>query len=174
MRIGNGTLISLRAGSEEPGKLYNRIMLLRILRLALTIPLLMTLPATAESPQVTVFKLRTCSCCAKWIEHLRANGFEVTVQEVDSTADYEAKYGVPASLRSCHTAIVDGYTIEGHVPAQDIQRLLKERPAAKGLAVPGMPIGSPGMEVGTRVQAYSVMLFDAEGNTSTYQSYPSR
>ena len=80
------------------------------------------------------------------------------------------KYGVPDSLASCHTAIVDGYTIEGHVPAADIQRLLKERPKAKGLAVPGMPVGSPGME-GARSQPYSVMMFDANGKAVAYHSY---
>jgi hypothetical protein len=143
----------------------------RTLRLTIFSALLMILPLTAAGPQVAVFKLRTCSCCAKWIEHLKANGFEVTVQEVDSTAEYETKYGVPQQLRSCHTAVVDGYTIEGHVPAQEIQRLLKERPNAKGLAVPGMPLGSPGMEA-PKSQAYSVILFDSEGHTSEYQRYP--
>jgi len=143
----------------------------KILRLIFAVWLMIAMPLMAAGPQVTVFKIRTCSCCAKWIEHLRANGFDVKVQEVDSTTEYQAKYGVPEKLRSCHTAVVEGYAIEGHVPAQEIQRLLKERPNAKGLAVPGMPVGSPGME-GSRSQPYSVMIFDAEGRASEYQKYP--
>ena len=124
----------------------------------------------AASPQITVFKDPTCGCCGNWAAHLQSNGFDVTIQEVHATAEYRHKYGVPDSLASCHTAIVDGYTIEGHVPAADIQRLLKERPKAKGLAVPGMPVGSPGME-GARSQPYSVMMFDANGKAVAYHSY---
>ena len=144
----------------------------RILQLITVIAFcIATMPLTAGGPQVSVFKTRTCGCCAKWIEHLRANGFDVKVQEVDSTAEYQTKYGVPQNLRSCHTAVVQGYTIEGHVPAQEIYRLLKERPNVKGLAVPGMPVGSPGMESSSS-QTYSVMIFDAEGHASEYQKYP--
>lgn len=124
-------------------------------------------------PLVTVFKLRSCSCCGKWVEHLRANGFAVKVQEVSDTASYERQYHVPQPMVSCHTAIVDGYTIEGHVPAAEIKRLLNERPKAVGLAIPGMPVGSPGMETG-RSEAYSVMLFDQSGHASIYASYPAR
>jgi hypothetical protein len=87
---------------------------------------------------------------------------------------YKKLHGVPATLKSCHTATVDGYTIEGHVPAEDIQRLLKERPKAKGLSVPGMPLGSPGMESGSTRQAYSVLLFEPAGKTSTYRQYSAR
>ena len=107
------------------------------------------------------------------MEHLQANGFEVVVENVASTAEYRQKYGVPDTLRSCHTAVVGGYSIEGHVPAREIQRLLKSGAKAKGLAVPGMPLGSPGME-GGRSDAYDVMLFEADGRTSVYQSYPAR
>ena len=89
-------------------------------------------------------------------------------------AEYKQKLGVPQSAQSCHTAVVDGYSIEGHVPAADIQRLLKDRPKARGLAVPGMPVGSPGMESGARSDAYSVILIDAQGNSSVYQKYPAR
>ncbi len=96
------------------------------------------------------------------------------VKEVPNTDPYAHQYGVPDSLRSCHTAIVDGYTIEGHVPASDIQRLLKERPKAKGLAVPGMPMGSPGMESGEHRSAYSVILFQEDGKTSVYAKYPAK
>jgi hypothetical protein len=126
----------------------------------------------AVTPQVTVFKTRTCGCCGHWVEHMKANGFNVIVQDVDDTSVYRHKYGVPDALASCHTAIVNGYAIEGHVPAADIQRLLKTRPPkTKGLAVPGMVMGSPGME-GPRSDAYSVVAFDADGRSSVFQTYP--
>jgi hypothetical protein len=135
------------------------------------ITLLAALPALAAGPQVIVYKTPTCGCCGKWVEHLKANRFEPVVKDVPSTAEYRRQYGVPDKLLSCHTATVGGYTIEGHVPAADIHRLLKTRPQAKGLAVPGMPLGSPGMEAGRR-DAYSVLLFQADGSTSVYQKYP--
>jgi|SRR5688572_23182218 hypothetical protein len=124
----------------------------------------------AAALQVNVYKTRTCGCCSKWVEHLKTNGLVTQVTEVPSTAEYRKQYGVPEKLQSCHTATVGGYTIEGHVPAADIQRLLKERPKAKGLAVPGMPMGSPGME-GARRDAYSVLLFESDGRVSVYQKY---
>jgi hypothetical protein len=124
----------------------------------------------AAGPKISVFKTATCGCCAKWVEHLKAAGFDVEVQNVPSTAEYRQKYGVPEQLQSCHTAVVGGYSIEGHVPVREIQRLLKSGVKAKGLAVPGMPAGSPGME-GPRSDAYSVLLFDAAGKTSVYQRY---
>ncbi len=142
-----------------------------ILHGMLALPLFLSFDLGAATHQMTVFKTRTCGCCNKWVEHARANGFEVTVREVASTAEYRLKYGVPDTLQSCHTAIVEGYTVEGHVPAAEMLRLLKTRPKAKGLAVPGMPLGSPGMEAPRR-QPYSVLLFDAEGRTSVYQKYP--
>jgi len=127
--------------------------------------------SAAASSRVSVFKDPNCGCCGKWVEHLRKNGFQVSVQEVRDLAAYRRQLGVPADLASRHTATVEGYSIEGHVPAREIQRLLKERPKAKGLAVPGMPLGSPGME-STRTQAYSVVLFDGNGRTTVYKSYP--
>src|SRR5262249_51417513 len=87
--------------------------------------LVASLPLAAAGPQMTVYKTRTCGCCAKWVEHLRANGFDITVEDVPSTAEYRQKYGVPEKLASCHTGVVKGYAIEGHVPASDITRLLK-------------------------------------------------
>jgi len=107
------------------------------------------------------------------VEHLRANGFAVKVQEVNDTAGYERQYRVPRTMESCHTAVVNGYTIEGHVPAADIKRLLNERPKAVGLAVPGMPVGSPGMEA-AHSEAFSVFVFDEGGHTSVYAQYPAR
>ena len=134
---------------------------------ALLAPLVMH----AAGPQISVYKTRTCGCCAKWVDHLKANGFTPLVIEVPSTAEYRKKYGVPDQLTSCHTAVVSGYTVEGHVPAADIHRMLKQKPKATGLAVPGMPLGSPGMEAGRR-DAYSVLLFKADGTTSVFQKYP--
>jgi hypothetical protein len=127
----------------------------------------------AAAPKVQVFKTPTCGCCANWVKHLQANGFEVAVKEVQDTGEYRRRYGVPEKLLSCHTGVVEGYALEGHVPAAEIHRLLKERPKAKGLSVPGMPMGSPGME-GSMSQAFSVMLFDGDGNTSVYKSYPGK
>jgi hypothetical protein len=120
-----------------------------------------------------VYKTPTCGCCEKWVEHVRANGFRVVVHEVSSTAEHQKRFGVPQKLASCHTARVGGYTIEGHVPAADVQRLLKTRPKAVGLAVPGMPMGSPGME-GPRADPYSVLLFQATGRVSEFRNYPAR
>ena len=103
--------------------------------------------------------------------HLRANGFKVTPQDVDDLKPVKAKHGVPPSLESCHTAVTEGYVVEGHVPAATIRRLLKERPAVAGLAVPGMPLGSPGMEVpGQAPQPYRVMTFDARGRTGVFET----
>ena len=139
----------------------------------LSIPVLALSRSSAAASRIMVFKDPTCGCCGKWADHLRANGFDVTVQEVRDIGEYRKKYGVPANLASCHTATMEGYSVEGHVPAREIQRLLKERPKAKGLAVPGMPVGSPGME-STWAQAYSVMLFDTNGRSTVYQTYPAR
>lgn len=105
--------------------------------------------------------------------HLRENGFQVTTIDVDDLSRVKARYGTSGALESCHTALVDGYVIEGHVPADVIRRLLEERPDVRGLAVPGMPVGSPGMEVpsGQR-DPYDVLAFDSEGNVSIYASRP--
>lgn len=143
-----------------------------ILRKALPLALLASLRLTAAGPAIQVYKTETCGCCGKWVDYLKANGFSPTVTNVPSTAEYRQRYGVPEKLASCHTAVVDGYAVEGHVPAADIHRLIKERPKAKGIAVPAMPIGSPGMEQGPRRQTYYVLLFDGEGKVSEYQKYP--
>ena len=122
------------------------------------------------APAVAVFKSATCGCCAKWVEHLRANGFAPTATNVTDLDAVKARHNVPVALQSCHTALVGGYVIEGHVPASDIKRLLKERPAISGLAVAGMPAGSPGME-GPAPQRYSVMSFDKQGHTRVYATH---
>ena len=129
----------------------------------------------ATKPQITVYKTPTCGCCHDWVDHLEQNGFRVVVHDVPSTTPYRKKFGVPTDLGSCHTAVVAGYALEGHVPASDIQRLLAERPKARGLAVPGMPIGSPGMEVeGTRRDPFDVVLFADDGSRKVYQRYSAR
>lgn len=136
--------------------------------------LLASSAAVQSASPVTVYKDAGCGCCAAWVDHLKANGFPIAaVHDVPNMTPHKQKLGVPERLASCHTAVVDGYTIEGHVPASEIKRLLTERPKAKGLAVPGMPHGSPGMETG-RVDPYDVLLFDANGKTRVYQSYRQR
>ena len=138
-------------------------------------------PASAQRPApasqrpattVQVYKSPTCGCCALWVKHLQQHGFTTQVTDTDNVADIKAQHGVPARARSCHTAIVGGYVLEGHVPAADVQRLLKERPAVVGLAVPGMPIGSPGMEVaGQAAQKYDVLAFDKQGQLKVFASH---
>ena len=128
-------------------------------------------PTFSYANEITVYKSATCGCCKEWVKHLQANGFSVKAQDVSDLQSYKTANGVPAKLASCHTATVDGYVIEGHVPANDIKRLLKERPAVSGLAVPGMPVGSPGMEQGAHKDRYEVLTFDKQGKTGVYAQY---
>lgn len=124
-------------------------------------------------PKVEVWKDPDCGCCKDWVSHLEANGFQVSVHD-SGNAQARTRLGVPDKLGSCHTAQVGGYALEGHVPARDIWRLLKERPKAVGLAVPGMPVGSPGMdgpEYKGRKDPYDVLLIQANGSSQVYQSY---
>jgi len=122
-------------------------------------------PQTASASEMTVWKTPWCGCCAAWVEHVRQYGIDVTVREVENITPIKQMAGVTLEHQSCHTAKIAGYTIEGHVPAADIARLLDERPEAKGLSVPGMPLGSPGMEMGNTKQRYEVILFGgASGN----------
>jgi hypothetical protein len=121
--------------------------------------------AAETFPKMTVHRDPACGCCGGWIEHVKAAGFSIDEIEVANLAPLKTKLGVPVELSSCHTAEIGGYAIEGHVPADAIKRLLAERPQAKGLAVGGMPIGSPGMEVaGTPPEDYDVVLFAADGD----------
>jgi len=125
-----------------------------------------------QGPLVQVYKSPTCGCCTNWVKHLQDNGFATRVVEMADLGDIKAKNNVPGPAQSCHTATVGGYVLEGHVPAADVKRLLKERPAVLGLAVPGMPIGSPGMEVpGVKAAAYDVMSFDRGGRLAVYASH---
>jgi hypothetical protein len=129
--------------------------------------------AQPDAPQVEVWKSPSCGCCKDWVAHLEANGFRVRVHDVGNTG-MRGRLGIPVALGSCHTALVAGYALEGHVPARDVQRLLKERPAAIGLAVPGMPVGSPGMdgpEYGARRDPYQVLLVAKDGSGSVFSNY---
>jgi hypothetical protein len=120
-------------------------------------------PVAAETlPEVTVYKSATCGCCEKWVEQLREEGFVVLATDVDDVTAIKRENGIAPELSACHTAFVGGYIIEGHVPASDVRRLLAERPDVAGLAVPGMPVGSPGME-GANPEAYEVLSFGAKG-----------
>jgi hypothetical protein len=136
------------------------------------IPLLPALCAHAAAPRVHVYKNPSCGCCTAWVEHLKAAGFSVDVTQTDDTAAVRKRLGMPERLAGCHTGVVDGYAIEGHVPAADIRRLLARKPQAVGLAVPGMPVGSPGMEYGDKVEPYKVLLVDRKGRDTVFASYP--
>lgn len=122
----------------------------------------------AQAAGITVYKNPSCGCCGNWIDHLRDNGFSGATRNVKDLSPIRSEHGVTPELAACHTAIVDGYVVEGHVPADVIQRLLAERPSVVGIAVPGMPPGSPGMEVGYS-QPYNVVTFDENGNTEVYE-----
>jgi len=125
--------------------------------------------ALAPAKEATVYKTPTCGCCRKWVEHLEKSGYKVTAHDVADVGPYKKRYGVPDSLGSCHTAIVtSGYIVEGHVPADVIDKLVAQAPKdIIGLAVPGMPAGSPGMEVGTK-EKYDVIAFDKAGKTKVF------
>lgn len=134
-------------------------------------------PAWAEGgSQISVKKTASCGCCAAWIKHLKAGGYRAVAENVPYSilARFKTRKGIKPKLASCHTATVGGYTIEGHVPVREIRRLLEEEPDAVGLTVPGMPIGSPGMEVGTSRDAYDVLLIRRDGTTEVYAHYPAK
>ena len=121
---------------------------------------------------VTVYKNAQCGCCKGWVEHLRKEGFSVTAHDVDDMAAIKSKLGVPTSLGSCHTAIVGGYVVEGHVPASDIRQLLARKPKVAGIGVPGMPLGSPGMEApGMPPDKYDVVAFAKDGTQRVFASH---
>jgi hypothetical protein len=122
---------------------------------------------SAQGPVMVVYKSPTCGCCTEWVKHVKKAGFRVEVHDTADVQPVKDRWGVPKDMVSCHTAKVDGYAIEGHVPADLIQRLLQERPAVVGIAAPGMPIGSPGMEGGAP-EPYDVLTFDKEGRTELF------
>ncbi len=126
--------------------------------------------SVSDLPIVQVYKSPTCGCCSKWVSHLEANGFTVEATDVNDINLIKSSFGIPPALASCHTAVIGDYLVEGHVSAEDIVQLLKQKPVIKGIAVPGMPIGSPGME-GSNPQAYDVISFDAQGKTDVFSSH---
>ena len=134
---------------------------------------MLTIPAFAAAPvPITVYKTPSCGCCKKWVDHVRAAGFVAVVHDVDDMDAVKKREGVPKALQSCHTAIANGYVIEGHVPAADVLRLLRERPkGVRGVAVPGMPGGSPGMEMGGPADKYDVVAFARDGGTRVFAKH---
>jgi hypothetical protein len=126
----------------------------------------------AQAPplaKMTVYKSPTCGCCAKWVEHMKKAGFAVTVNDVENVGVIKAEHHVPVNLAACHTALVEGYVVEGHVPEDVILKMLKEKPKVAGIAVAGMPMGAPGMESeGVPEAHYDVMAFDAAGSSHLY------
>ena len=152
-------------------------MTFRSLLAPLCVALLWASPSLAApdagSPTIEVWKSATCECCGNWVKHLEANGFAVKVNAAEPTAleRLKAQAGIPTKLAACHTAKIDGYVIEGHVPAPDIKRLVAEKPDAIGLTVPGMPLGSPGMEQGAKFEPYDVLLLKPDGTTQVFASH---
>jgi hypothetical protein len=129
--------------------------------------------AQKAAPTMEVFKSPTCGCCSKWVEHVQQGGFTVKVTDLSDAAldALKQKHGIPRTAQSCHTGLVDGYVVEGHVPVAEVHRMLKERPAVTGIAVGGMPLGSPGMEVpGQRPQTYNVITFDKQGVVKVFST----
>jgi hypothetical protein len=147
------------------------------MKYAVVAALFLTVAVAAQTskstPTLEVYKSPTCGCCSKWVDHVREGGFSVKVTDLSDAelASLKEKHGIPRTSQSCHTGLVDGYVIEGHVPVAEVHRLLKERPAVAGIAVGGMPIGSPGMEVpGQRPQTYNVVTFDKEGAVKVFST----
>ena len=139
-----------------------------------TLCTLMALPALGASrlPEVQVFKSPTCGCCGNWVAHMKSAGFSVRVAEVNDAAVERKRLGMPERYGSCHTATVGGYVLEGHVPADEVKRLLAVKPKAIGLAVPGMPQSAPGMDVPGKKEPYQVLLVDASGQSSVFGRHP--
>ena len=127
--------------------------------------------ATADLPEGTVYKSPTCGCCSDWVTHLRDNGFSVTVKDEVNMKPIKKRAKIPQNLSACHTAAVGNYIVEGHVPAEQVKQMLREKPDLHGITVPGMPAGSPGMERGDYVEPYSVIGFTASGDTTVVAQY---
>ncbi|MES9814353.1 MAG: DUF411 domain-containing protein [Candidatus Thiodiazotropha sp.] len=146
------------------GKIYHPFKSLLLLLAALT------LSVHSFAADIIVYKSPTCGCCNDWVKHLQQNGFSVQTHDRSDMQLIKRTLNVPQGLQSCHTAVVGDYVVEGHVPAKEIVRLLREKPAVKGISVPGMPMGSPGME-GPRRDNYDVLIFDEKGKTEVYSRY---
>ena len=145
----------------------------KIASLSLALTMFTGAPALAQETPIDVNKNSGCGCCLGWMDHLADAGFSPTGEDLSANAlmDLKLENGVPEDMVSCHTALIDGYVIEGHVPSDDIRRLLSEKPDAVGLAVPGMPLGSPGMDQSRWREAYDVFLINTDGSTEVFSSY---
>jgi hypothetical protein len=150
-------------------KLRN-LYILPLVGLVLTAFMAMVSPRAAQAVEITVYKSAQCGCCGNWVKYMRARGYKLAVRNMDNLDAVKKMAGVPDRFQSCHTALVDGYVVEGHVPAADVARLLAERPKARGIAVPGMPMGSPGME-GRMSERYHVVLFGGPGGAKIFASH---
>jgi hypothetical protein len=137
----------------------------------LTVNINVNAESVGKPIDIVVHRSPSCTCCGKWVAHLKQNNFNVQDIVTDDVQAQKDKYGVTPELASCHTAIVDGYVIEGHVPAEDIVTLLKTKPKIVGLAAPGMPMGTPGMEMGSKKDAYDVVSFDSQKHTAVFNHY---
>lgn len=132
----------------------------------------LAIASTLETPQVTVYRSPSCSCCGNWLEHIQKHGFKISADiKTDDMDAVKQKYNLPLELASCHTAIIDGYVMEGHIPAEDIKHFLQQKPQLAGLAVPRMPIGSPGMESGNTQDSFNVMAFNHQGESQVFRKY---
>ncbi len=149
------------------------VRMLLVFLLSFMLAPLPTANVSAAQQEIEVWKSPSCNCCVDWVDHLKDNGFAVKVQDVpqDTLDRIKQQSGVTDKLASCHTGKIEGYVVEGHVPAADIERLVSERPDAAGLTVPGMPIGSPGMEVGDTREPYDVLLIKKDGATEVFAKY---
>jgi hypothetical protein len=128
-------------------------------------------PAPNAALDMTVYRSPSCGCCGKWIAYMKQQGFNIKEIQTEDMDSIKRKLGVPKALESCHTAVVDHYVVEGHVPAEDVRKLLLDKPKALGLAAPGMPMGSPGMEMGGRKDKFSILLFDQQGNADKFNEH---
>ena len=128
-------------------------------------------PALQKPAEMTVYRSPTCGCCGKWIDHMKKHGFVIKDIKSDEMDSIKRKLGVPKELESCHTAAVDGHLVEGHVPAGDVKKMLQAKSKILGLAAPGMPAGSPGMEMGGKKDKFSIIAFDKDGNADVFSEY---
>lgn len=144
--------------------------MLKIRDLIVTFSLFAAIPLAQAAERVEVFKSPYCGCCEKWVEHMRSAGFVVVTKNVNDVASVRKSTGMPEQFSSCHTAKVGGYVLEGHIPAADVKRMLKEKPNAIGLAVPGMPQGSPGMET-NHPQPFDTLLIQAGGRVKVFAKH---
>lgn len=159
--------------SSSQIRLYIKLIAVCFVAIAAAISLTTATSAAAASiaSKITVYRDPSCSCCGGWIEHLTAQGFQPRNVLTSNIYALKQQYGVPNDLASCHTAVINGYIIEGHVPADEIKRLLAEKPDVAGITVPGMPIGTPGMESGNIREPFTVFSFDEQGNKQVFNHY---